>query len=190
MRNTRITVLVEIGLSIALAAVLNLTKVFEMPQGGSVSLAMLPLFVLALRRGLPAGVAAGVLYGVLDVLLQPFVVHWVQFFLDYPIAYGAVGLTGLFAGAWHRSVTANRLGRAILIALVPAVLVGTIGRYLAHVASGVIFFSEYAEGQPVLAYSAIYNLYVPVSAAACLAAAILLMPVLERAVPSVNSTRE
>jgi hypothetical protein len=33
------------------------------------------------------------------------------------------------------------------------------------------------------AYSAIYNLYVPISAAACLAAMLVLMPVLEKAVP-------
>lgn len=184
MRDNRITILVEIGLTLALAAVLNTVKVFEMPQGGTVSLVMLPIFILAVRRGAGVGVLAGGLYGLVDVMIDPFVVHWVQFLLDYPVAYGAVGLSGLLAGTVKSGIAQGRITRALLIGLVPAVIVGSLGRYAAHVASGVVFFAEFAEGQPVLAYSAVYNLYVAVSAAACLAAAAVLVPTLERTVPA------
>lgn len=187
MRDNRITILVEIGLTLALAAVLNTVKVFEMPQGGTVSLVMLPLFVLAVRRGAGVGVLAGVLYGVVDVMIDPFVVHWAQFLLDYPVAYGAVGLAGLLAGVIKSNISQGKITQTLLIGLLPAVIIGASARYAAHVASGVIFFAEFAEGQPVLAYSAVYNLYVAVSAAACLAAAAVLVPTLERTVPAALS---
>lgn len=189
MRDNRITILVEIGLTLALAAVLNTVKVFEMPQGGTVSLVMLPLIVLAVRRGAGVGVLAGILYGVIDVMIDPFVVHWAQFLLDYPVAYGAVGLSGLLAGVVKSGIAQGRITRALMIGLVPAVILGAFARYAAHVASGVVFFAEFAEGQPVLAYSAVYNLYVAVSAAACLAAAVVLVPTLERTVPAPLTTR-
>lgn len=187
MRNERVRVLVEISLTIALAAVLNTLKVFEMPQGGTVSLVMLPLFVLSVRRGLVVGLVAGALYGFLDALIDPFVVHWAQFLLDYPVGYAAVGLGGLFSVRW-RGFDGDRLLNGLMTAALPAVAVGAAARYAAHVASGVIFFSEYAEGQPVLAYSAAYNLYVPVSAAACFVALSVVLPALERAVPSGRPT--
>lgn len=184
MRSSRIALLVEIALSIALSAVLNTVKIFEMPQGGTISLVMLPLLVLALRRGPIAGMVAGALYGVVDVLIDPFVVHWVQFVLDYPLAYSVVGIAGLFAGVWRRSIGFDRISKAIVVALLPGVLLAALLRYAAHVMSGVVFFSEYAQGQPVLVYSALYNSYVWVSALVCFAAAVVVMPALERAVPS------
>ena len=44
-------VLAEAALAIALAFVLGLIKVFHMPFGGSISLEMVPLILLALRQG-------------------------------------------------------------------------------------------------------------------------------------------
>jgi thiamine transporter len=184
VRDNRITIIVEIGLTLALAAVLNTVKVFEMPQGGTISLVMLPLIVLAMRRGPRVGVLAGLLYGVIDVMIDPFIVHWAQLLLDYPIAYGAVGLAGIFSKTLRRGLVAGKTLHAVLAGLLPGVVLAAAARYAAHVTSGVIFFAEFAEGQPVLAYSAVYNLYVAVSAVACFAAAAVLMPVLERTVPT------
>ena len=59
MRTTR--TLVEIALTIALAFVLDELRLFEMPQGGTVSLSMLPLIVLAYVRGWGPAVLAGLL---------------------------------------------------------------------------------------------------------------------------------
>ena len=50
---------------------------------------MVPIFVLALRRGLVPGMIAGAVYGCVDLLIDPFVVHPVQLLLDYPVAYCA-----------------------------------------------------------------------------------------------------
>ncbi|MDI6712587.1 MAG: energy-coupled thiamine transporter ThiT [Anaerosomatales bacterium] len=175
--SSRVRLLVEIALVVALAAVLNSIKLWRMPQGGTFSLGMLPLFVLAVRRGPAVGVAAGALYGIVDFFVDPYPpVHWIQFALDYPLAYAGVGLSGLLSPA---VVRARRAGSSSWTAwLLGAVALGAAARYAVHVASGVVFFAEYAQGQPALAYSLGYNLYVPLSAAACYAAALAVIPML------------
>lgn len=176
--------LLEIALTVALAAVLSMYVLWRMPQGGTVSLGMLPLFVLALRSGLWAGLAAGGLFGIVTMMIDPYPpVHWVQPILDYPVAHLLVGLAGAFSGPLSRALTGNTRYRALAL-IAGGIALGTLGRYLAHWTSGVVFFGEYAPpGQPVWLYSALYNLYVPVSAAGCLAAALAVVPALERIVP-------
>lgn len=184
MKDRRTRLLLEIALTVALAAVLSMYALWRMPQGGTVSLGMLPLFVLALRSGLGPGLVAGGLYGIVDMLIDPFPpVHWVQPILDYPVAYLLVGLAGAVSGSLARALSGNARYRAIAY-IAAGIALGALGRYLAHWTSGVIFFGEYAPpGQPVWLYSALYNLYVPVSAAGCLAAALAIVPALDRIVP-------
>jgi len=177
----RMVVMVEVGLTVALATVLGFLKLWEMPQGGSISLSMLPLFVLALRRGPVPGIAAGALYGVVDAMLEPYVVHWIQFLLDYPLAFAAVGIAGFGAVAMSSAFKNGRPGKASAI-IVGSVALGALGRYVAHVISGAVFFAEYATG-PVVAYSLAYNSFVLISAAVCAAAAIAILPVLSRVIP-------
>lgn len=200
MTASRTKVLVEIALTIALAAVLHFVRVWQMPAGGSVSLEMLPLLVLGLRRGPVAGLIAGALFGVVDYFMEPFFVHWVQLVLDYPLAFAAVGgLAGLFSAQWRRAVAEGRAAKAAAWIVPAAVVVASVGRYVAHFVSGVVFFATTVMGGPLpngasafgsasaltaaSEYSAIYNLYVPVSAAACLAIMLVLMPALDRIVP-------
>ncbi|HEX6988671.1 MAG TPA: energy-coupled thiamine transporter ThiT [Bacillota bacterium] len=149
MRNDRVRVLVESAVMIALGTVLSLIKVYSMPQGGSVTAAsMLPVMLIGFRWGARAGLAAGVVYGMVQYLIEPFYVHPVQMLLDYPVAFGLLGVSGFFRGA-------GRAGTVLGLAA------GAVGRYLAHVVSGVVFFAEFApEGVPPLVYSLVYNLYI------------------------------
>ena len=88
--------LAEIGVAIALAAVLGQVRLFVMPQGGSVSLEMLPIIFIAVRRGVVPGLVAGVLYGLLQLVLPgAFIYHPAQVALDYPLAFGALAVAGL-----------------------------------------------------------------------------------------------
>jgi thiamine transporter len=199
MTGSKTRILVESALTVALAAVLHFVRVWQMPAGGSVSLEMLPIFVLALRRGPVVGLLAGGLLGIVDLTLEPYVIHWAQFLLDYPVAFALLGLTGLWTPAWRAAVDSGRWRLALAGIMPAAVLTGALGRYLAHFASGVVFFATSDFGGPlakgasafgsaaalrtVAVYSAIYNLYVPISAAACLAAMYAIVPVLERALP-------
>lgn len=140
MRSKRVTVMVEGALMVALAFGLHFIKVFQLPQGGSVTLgSMVPLLVFAFRHGFGPGVLAGTAYGLLDLVVEPFVVHPAQLILDYPLAYGVLGLAGLFP----KNVVAGSF-------------VGILGRFVASFLSGVIFFAQYAEGNVYL-YSATYN---------------------------------
>ena len=200
MAGNRTKVLVEIALTVALGAVLHFVRVWQMPAGGTVSLEMLPIFVLALRRGPLVGVAAGALLGLVDLGLEPFVVHWAQFLLDYPVAFALVGLSGVFAPTWRAASRDGRMKRTALWILPLAVVTGALGRYVAHFISGVIFFATADFGGPlangaspfatlaavrsVSVYSAVYNLYVPLSALGCLVALFAVMPALERTLPT------
>jgi len=140
VRSKSISVMVEGALMVALSFGLSFIKVFHLPQGGSVTLGgMVPLLVFAFRHGVGPGLMAGTAYGLLDLVVNPYVVHPAQLILDYPLAYGLLGLAGLF----RKNVMAGTF-------------VGILGRFVAHFLSGVIFFAQYAEGN-VYVYSATYN---------------------------------
>jgi thiamine transporter len=186
MRNTRVLTMVETALCVALAIALSRIPAFKLPYGGSLSLEMLPIMVLALRRGFRAGIIAGVLTSVAVFLFEPFVVHWAQVALDYPVAFGVVGLTAVGARAWRGAVASGRMSRAVWTVVVPASLLGGALRFASHFVSGIVFFGANApKGQPVVLYSLIYNAtYMLPATIVCAAAAALLVPALERAVPA------
>ncbi|MEM3641795.1 MAG: energy-coupled thiamine transporter ThiT [Candidatus Bathyarchaeia archaeon] len=135
-------IIAEVVSFVALATALSYVKVFSLPEGGSVTAgSMVPILWLALRRGPKVGLFAAAVYGLVQLALEPFIFHPVQVLLDYPIAFGALGLAGFFQNRPFVGVN-----------------VGVWGRFLAHFVSGVIFFADYApEGMHPAIYSAIYN---------------------------------
>lgn len=134
----------EIALSIALAVICSFIKVWEMPQGGSVSLTMVPLFIIAFRRGPLSGFVAGGIYGLISAMLGGVLYHPMSLLLDYLLAYSALGVAGFF----KKSVTGVICGTCA----------GTIGRFLFSLISGAVLFAEYApEGQNPWMYSLVYQ---------------------------------
>jgi thiamine transporter len=102
---------------------------------------MVPILWLAIRRGPKVGLSAAVLYGLVQLIVEPYLVHPAQILLDYPIAFGLLGLAGFFQKRYFLGAT-----------------VGIIGRFIAHFISGVVFFADYApEGMHPILYSATYN---------------------------------
>lgn len=92
--------LVQGALCIALAFVLSYIKLFSMPMGGSITLfSMLPIFVFAWMYGPAAGLLAGFAYSLLQVVQGAYVVHPVQFVLDYFLSFTVLGLAGFFPKA-------------------------------------------------------------------------------------------
>lgn len=130
------------ALCVAIGFVLSYLKLFSLPQGGSITVAsMLPVAIYGYWFGLRNGLIAGFAIGALQFIQEPIAVHWLQPILDYILAFGCIGLSGLF----RKNLT---LG----------VLVGGVGRILFSVLSGVLFFTEYApEGMNVWLYSFVYN---------------------------------
>ena len=85
----------ETGILVAAAIGLNFLRLFKMPTGGSVNLQMLPLFLLALRRGpLKGFIGAGIVYGLISILLDGYTLPSYPF--DYLLGFGSVLIVGLF----------------------------------------------------------------------------------------------
>ena len=131
----------------ALSNVLSMIKLFDMPQGGSITPAsMLPLMLFAYVYGVGPGMTVGAVYGVMQFMIEPYFLSVPQMLLDYPIAFAMVGLAGLFSKNENRA-----LGLSL------GVVLGSLGRFVAAVLSGVVFFAEYAGDQNPWVYSIGYN---------------------------------
>jgi thiamine transporter len=142
------------AMAISLSFVLSYIRIYHMPQGGSLTLgSLLPLMLFSYIYGPLAGCVAGAAYGMLQLIQDMYVVHPVQLLLDYPLAFAAVGLTGLASGLGRPAGARGRLFIGIWI--------GGLCRIVFHVISGAVFFGMYApETQNPWIYSTIYNLTV------------------------------
>lgn len=150
-KRSRVLMLTEGGMMVALSVLLSYIIIYQAPNGGSVSAgSMIPIMLFAIRWGIVPGMTVGAIYGVLDFLLKPYFFHPVQVLLDYPIAYGLLGLAGV------AYILNNKNGNSY-ISLSLGVTLAVVGRLIAHVLSGVVFFSEYAGSQNAWLYSIIYN---------------------------------
>ena len=128
---------------VSLSAALNSIKLYQLPYGGSVTLAgMVPVLWLSLRRGPVVGTYAGIVLGLVVMMIEPFLYYPAQVLLDYPLAFGALGLAGFFKK------------RPVI-----GVGVGMLGRFISHFISGVFFFYMYAKdwGMNPVTYSIAYN---------------------------------
>lgn len=94
--NTR--TIVEAGMMIALTALLGRIILFRAPMGGKVTAgSMIPLLLIAMLRGPVVGVVVGAAYGIINFLIGGHSsVSILQWLLDYPIAFAALGLAGFF----------------------------------------------------------------------------------------------
>lgn len=137
--------LVYSAAAIALAVVCSMIKLFEMPMGGSVTLlSMLFIVLIAYWYGPYVGIMTAVAYGLVQFVTEPIFYTIPQMILDYPLAFGALGLAGFFSK--------KKFGLQI------GYLVGVIGRFVFATLSGVIFFASYApEGMNPWIYSMGYQ---------------------------------
>ena len=136
------------AMAVALAMLASMIKLFSLPMGGSVTLlSMLFITLIGSWFGLSGGIACGVAYGLLQLFLDPYIISVPQLLCDYILAFGALGLSGLFS----QSVNSYRRGY----------IAGILGRFVFSVLSGVVFFASYAPSAGIfsnpLLYSAAYN---------------------------------
>lgn len=145
----RTRALTECAVMIALATILSLIKIFELPWGGSVTAAsMLPIVIIGYRHGIKWGMLSSIVFSILQMLLGGGTISaaflpgedqmaWylaiIMVFLDYLLAYSLVGLSGLFRNK-NKPSTSLALGA----------LVGTFARFIAHFISGWILWGAWA----------------------------------------------
>lgn len=85
------------AVAMALAFVLSYARLFKLPNGGSITFAsLLPLMIYCCMFGTRRGLIVCSFYGVLQALQDPYIIHPMQFLLDYPLAFGLVGVSGIF----------------------------------------------------------------------------------------------
>ncbi len=147
--------LCEGGICIALSLALSY---LEIPIGltfggfgGSISFAMIPIIIFAVRAGLVWGIGAGFCFGILKYFFaEGFAVSWVSILLDYSVAYAFVGFAGIFKGKYNQ--------------LPLAALVGCFARFIVHFASGITVYAQYMPDvfmgmsmKSVSFYSILYN---------------------------------
>lgn len=152
--------MVESGLMIALAVILSMLKIFQLPWGGSVTLcSMLPMILLSYRYGIQWGTFSSLIYALLQAMLGAvdgtftmvalgaesgtyssgiFVIpYWAAVvgivLLDYIVAFTVLGLGGLF-----------KKGENQPLSLMKGAAVASIARYIVHILSGFLFFGTFA----------------------------------------------
>ena len=165
--------LVFCAMAIALGTILSNIKLFHFPTGGSITLlSMLVICLPGYWFGLGAGLLTGIAYGVLQLIVDPYVLYPMQVVVDYFLAFGALGLSGLFSNAKH--------------GLIKGYVAAVLGRFVFVTISGWIFFGEYAwEGWNPLAYSLAYNA-IYIFAEAAITILVLLVPPVKNAMARVK----
>jgi len=134
-----------IALGTVLALLTNYIPFLNLPYGGSITIfSMVPLIVLSYRYGLSWGFFSGIVFGVLQMAIgattgvfagaEVYVVIF-STLLDYLVAYGVMGLAGMFR---------NRIKNPF-IAVGTGTLAACILRYVVHLVSGALLFGSYAE---------------------------------------------
>ena len=171
MQKSRLTLraLTEGAIFIALAQVISYLKLFELPQGGSITVAMLPIFLFCARWGFGPGMLASFVFSVLQLLLDgAYAWGWQSMLGDYIVAYTVLGLAGLFHAQRYGFFTGS--------------VVGSLARFLVHYLVGVWVWGEYMPetffGMTMTTpwfYSFLYNgSYMVIDMAICLIVGLLL----------------
>lgn len=174
MNKKRLLMMMEIAIFASIGLVLDQLSFKIVPQGGSISLVMLPIVIMALRWGIVGGLTTGLLVGLLQMMFGAYILHWLQAILDYVVAFTVVGLAAFFKQPIQAALNIqahNKLWWYVLL----ATLLGGMLRFIAHLLAGVIFFKEYAGDQNVWLYSIIYNTTYMIPAIIITAVAALLL---------------
>ena len=147
----RTRMLCEGALMVALAQILGYLTLAKAPNGGSITFAMFPIILFAVRWGLRPGLMAGFLFGLLQLIFDgAYAWGWQSMLLDYLVAFTPLGLAGLFRGkSWG---------------LFAGTLAGCLARFAIHYISGVTVykilapteFLNWTFSSPAL-YSLVYN---------------------------------
>ena len=176
MEKKKILVMVECSVMLALAFALSWVKLWQMPLGGSVTLAsMLPIMFIGMKHGAKAGFSTAFLYSLTqyaqgliegDVLAvsMTFGVFIVASLFDYIIPYTMLGFAGVFRAF-------GNFGRYF------GMFIGVSLRLVCHYITGVTIWSQWTpDGWSSWIYSAAYNGgYLLPDFAICLVVAVLLL---------------
>lgn len=147
----KLRALCEGALLIAAAQILGYIKIFALPNGGSITLNMLPIFIYCARWGFGYGILASFVLSLLQLILDgAYAWGWQSIFGDYILAYTVIGLAGIF----HKQEKG----------LFAGIFIGSIARFIVSYIVGATVWGEYMPEQffgmtmtTPWFYSALYN---------------------------------
>ena len=160
--NSNLTLLTECAVMLALSFALSYAKIFEMPMGGSVTIAsMLPVMLISIKYGVGAGLSTSLLYSITQLLqavasanVFPYcetpatLVLCILF--DYIVPFTVLGLAGL---PKTLKITKNTEIN-VYIGIVSVVML----RFFCHFITGVVIWGQWApDGMGKYLYSFLYN---------------------------------
>ena len=149
--------LVESGLMLAMATVLSMVKVLDLPYGGSITaFSALPILLVAYRHGLWQGLLTAAAHALIQLMLGANTLSYATsaaaaaaiVVLDYLLAFTVLGLGGIFRRKCENQGTALVLG---------ALLTGVL-RYTLHTIAGCTVWAGLSiPDSAALIYSLAYN---------------------------------
>ena len=144
----RVRMLCEGAMMVALAQVLSYIKLMELPNGGSLTPAMFPIILFAVRWGLTPGLMAGFTFGLLQLIFDgAYAWGWQSMLLDYLVAFMVLGTAEFFARPFKNRMVGVAVGTAIAGFL----------RFMCSFLSGVLVWGNLNEGLSAWTYSLVYN---------------------------------
>ncbi|MBO1582369.1 energy-coupled thiamine transporter ThiT [Bacillus sp. XF8] len=173
MRNTNLQAMIESAILAAFALIIDILPLsIKLPTGGSISFAMIPIFIIAYRWGFKTAFLGGLIWGLLQIVVgDAYILTPVQAFIEYFIAFAFVGFAGLFYRPIQKALATSSLGsrkdklsskgnqgKKVFVYIILATFVGSFARYFCHFIAGIIFWGQYApKGQSAVLYSLIVN---------------------------------
>ena len=159
MQNTvRTKILTECALLIALGTILAQVKIYELPQGGSVTAAsMVPFMIISFRHGPLWGLGCGFINAIFQMLLGGVyptpagtaIAMVLQVLLDYLVPFSLLGLADLFARLSGKGKARSYMVAAFVVCFI---------RFFCHLVSGfVVWGSITRDGLSAVIYSLSYN---------------------------------
>ena len=126
------------------------------PNGGTITPAMLPLFLAGLIGGPFWGFAVSLLFGLISFFISGWGYNWVSVLLDYIVGFGVCGVCGFFSRSFYR--------RQVGLPILGMVIAGAL-RFVSSFFSGCLVmwdangsFLEPHFDAGTVTYSAVYNL--------------------------------
>lgn len=147
---------IMVALSIAIFTVSDLLP-WPFVYGGSFSLfGQVPIIIVSYRHGIKNGIVASTALAIFEMIIgyknftyvTGIVAYLIVAFADYIIAFGCLGLGGMFKGKLKSRSTELVLG-GIIVCII---------RFLCHFISGITIWTGYCpEGMAIAVYSLFYN---------------------------------
>lgn len=143
--------LCEGAILLAFAVVLSLIPLVRLPWGGSVDLAMLPLFVFCARWSFGPSMLLCTVFGLLQMFIEGGIaIGWQSIVGDFILAFSVLGIAGAFGGRKYGFFTGT--------------VVGCTARFSVHYVVGATIWAEYMPSRffnmtmtSPWFYSALYN---------------------------------